>query len=37
MIYKALALAFIIIGGAAALYYIVRIILAIIPRRKFWR
>ena len=38
MIYEALAKTFIIIGGAALMYYIVRIILALIPRkRNLWR
>ena len=34
MIYQALALSFIIIGALAALYYVVAIIAAIIPRRR---
>jgi hypothetical protein len=33
MIYKALATAFIIVGGAALAYYAVRIVIALIPRR----
>ena len=35
MIYEAMAKAFIIIGGAALVYYAVRIVMALIPRR--WR
>ena len=34
MIYKAMALAFIIIGALAALYYIIAIIVALMPRRS---
>ena len=33
MIYKAMATAFIIIGALAALYYVVAIIAALMPRR----
>jgi hypothetical protein len=37
MIYKALATAFIIIGGLAVLYYAVLIISALIPKKRRYR
>ena len=37
MIYEALAKAFIIIGGAALAYYVIAIIVALMPRRSKWQ